>query len=679
MRVSMGRFASGAGALALVTAFLVSRSPASGAVTGAVPFSSADFNGYANGTEAHLGAVKVGTTQLVDLDQAFSGASTATGGLTSGIDNEEGAAVQPPQSSSVNSYGRGTGLEVGLGTTNPAITDANQVNLAHRAESTAAPNAAPVTKSIPVSLSPLVTASLVTGRAASFYDTATCPIGQPLSYGFGNAGGVNLLTVPGLVGGGSGSVVSVDTASTSTAQASSDMFLSPNGDGTYGLTSSSSDIIAPVILNLLGLAQVRIAVHNANSDVADPVTLTAKTTGESTGASVKLSTDDVLTATITAGGQTVSLLPNGEPSIPLSAIQKNGLHLPLTLQALPVDLQQVLTGLGNLAQYENLTPLATLVDSVSNQLSGLLGTVLGKIPTSDFDLSFGSIDVDTTPHQINGSATSPAVTVGGTKAAGAIDLIHVQLGVTGGIGGTPLPAQLVSLIGSLVNLAVGHLETSSNLAAAINCQIPVIKTSSVSTVQAGSSFTYTIDVPDPAQIAALACDLSNMTVTDTISDDQASPTFTVTSATQTQGGSAAGTVSPASATSTPVNTATVTWTGLSWKTGTPPDVLSIGIHVPSTSASGRIKDTVIATATLTGCTGGAEGATNVETAVNQTTLSGSYTLHAPGVGVAAAKQPSALPFTGAMGGYWQPVAGLVVLGLGGSALALGLRARRRRT
>lgn len=679
MRVSVGRFASGAGALALTTALLITTSPASGAATAGVPFSSADFHGYANGTEAHLGAVKVGTTQLVDVDQAFSGASTATGGLSSGIDNEEGAAVQPPQSSSVNSYGRGTGLEVGLGTTNPAITDANQVNLAGRAESKAAPNGPLVTRNIPVNLSPLVTASLVTGRAASFYDTATCPIGQPLSYGFGNAAGVNLLTVPGLVGGGSGSVLSVDTATTTTAQGTSDTFLSPNGDGTYGLTSSASDIIAPVILNLLGLAQVRVAVHNANSNVADPVSLTAKTTGESTGASVKLSSDDVLTATITAGGQTISLLPNEKPSIPISAIGSKGLHLTLSLQNLPVDLGQVLSALQNLATYENLAPLASLVQTLNTQLTNLLSTLLSKVPANDFNLNFGTIDVDTTPHQINGPATSPAVTVGGTEAAGSIDLIHAKIGLSGTIGGMSLPSALTSVLGNLVDLAVGHLETASNLAAAINCQIPVIKTSSASTVQAGNSFTYTIDVPDPAQMAALACDLSNMTVTDTITDDQSSPTFTVTSATQTQGGSAAGAISPSSATSTPVNTATVTWTGLSWQTGHPPDVLSITIHVPSTSSSGRIKDTVVATATLTGCNGGASGATNVSTAVNNTTLTGSYTLHAPGVGVAAAKQPSALPFTGAMGGYWQPVAGLVVLGLGGSALALGLRARRRRT
>jgi LPXTG-motif cell wall-anchored protein len=40
--------------------------------------------------------------------------------------------------------------------------------------------------------------------------------------------------------------------------------------------------------------------------------------------------------------------------------------------------------------------------------------------------------------------------------------------------------------------------------------------------------------------------------------------------------------------------------------------------------------------------------------------------------------PKNLPFTGAMGGPWQPIGGLAALGLAGGAFALVRRSRRRR-
>jgi len=616
MKSQLGRHATGVGAIALLVAALVTGSPASAAPSGAVPFGEASFHGYATGTEVHLGAITVGTTQVASVDQAFSGASTSTAGLTSVIRSETGSVVQPAEPSSVHAYGTGSGLEVGLATSTTAQTDDNQIILAGKAEQTAPPNTTATTKEVgPVSLPPVVSAAALIGRAAAIYSADQCPIGQPISYGLGDAADVNALDLT-----ANTPVLNTAGTGTSTAQTTSDTYLSANGDGTFGLTSEASEIIAPVTVTIPDLGYLTVTV--AGTTPNNPITLDAVTTGESTGASVQLHNADtvVIALHITATDTTTTILNEN-----LATLSPGGVHVNL----------------------------------------GIAGVV-----------SLGTVDIDATPHAIGGAATSAAVVTGGTAASGAIDLVHLDLAVT-------TPASLTPLL-SLANLYVGHLEASANLAAPITCSIPVLKTADPASVTAGQNFVYSIYVPNPAEIPLLSCNLDNITATDTITDKPGTgnPLFLVTSVND------GGHVSQTSATS-----ATVTWTGLNYtvaKVGDPPNppiTLTVNVAVPADSPSGTIQDTVVATGTAQGCNGGASGTENLGN-TNGTVLTGSVTLQEPSVTALppGSKTPTGsttptttgkLPFTGAIGGLWQPFAGLGVLGLGGGALALARRSRYR--
>lgn len=683
MNQRMGRLAVGAGIVALL-APVWAGAPAQAAVTNAVPFSQANFHGYATGSEAHLGGLIVsgatpgsGTT-LADIDQGFSGASTNTAGLTSTINSETTEVVQPAESASVKAYGTGSGIEVGLGVQGLPSVDANQIKIAGKAEQTAPPNSAEVTKQIgPISAEPVLDASLLTGHAAALYDPTQCPIGQPISYGQGDAANVNALTLvanqPTLNTAGTG---------TSTAQSQSDTFLSSNGDGTFGLTSEASEIVAPVTVNILNLftLQVTIAGKNPNS----PITLDATTTGEGTGGAVTLKNAGLLTVTLTPVGGTPVTIEQVDLSNPQTGGFQNGfLHVPLSTSALSGDLTQLSDAIAAVLAGNPVTgPLAPVFGpgGALNGLGGTAGATASQIASQLANLSLGYLDIDAVPHAIgsppNGTQGPPPSVVGGTAASGAIDLVDLNVQLSGSVLSFQLPSQISSI--DLAHLYIGHLETSANLTAPISCGIPVIKSANPTSVTAGQPFTYTIQVPDPAKIALIDCDLTNMTVTDVISDAQNKPTFKVDSA---QIGTTAGTI-----TQTSPNSATITWTGLDWKaaapgaTPTPPLTFTINVTVPSDSPAGIIQDTVNATATAANCNGGVTGEENVGN-VNGTVLTGEFTLQQPSVTaagtVAAASGPPSLPYTGGPGGLWQPLAGLAVLAAGAASLEAVRRLRRR--
>jgi hypothetical protein len=714
MKSPIGRGAAGATAAVLMLAgALVVGSPAGAAPTGAVPFGQANFHGDAAGSEVHVGAVNLGgTTNLADLTQAFSGASTNTAGLPNQIigDNagtSSGLLVQPAQSASVNAYGTGLGLGVGLVVPNNSSGD--QLKLAGKAERTAPPNQTALTVALPSSgdlnlPAGLATGGLLIGRGAAVYDPTQCPIGQPISYGLGNASNVGVLTYSALPSSLSsllstlltplgvtvpttGSVVETagDGTTTSTAQSDSATFLSSNGDGSFGLTSQAREIIAPLTLNLLALATVHITVSGNAAGTAppNPVSLAAITTGEGRGAEVQLLDNDFLGVTITVASTTTALIP---PTALSTIIGQGGIHLDLNPSTL---VSQLGTLISNLLPSTPLNPILTAIGGIVNQIGA------GTAPlTAPLNLSLGRIDIGTPVRAINGAAgtlpdPAPAGTASsqeGQMASGAWDLARVHVGLsapTGSPFATLIPAQL----SDLVDLTVGHLEATANLAAPITCSIPVIKTANPTSVQAGHPFTYTIQVPDPAKLALLDCNLVNITVTDTITDNTGSPTFVVTST--TVNGQPGGKFTPASATTA----ATVTWTGLTYTIaphGSPPNppiVLTINISVPSNSPAGIIQDLAVATGTINGCQGGASNISNIGGA-NTNVLTGTFKLVEPSVtaltptpasipGAPATTLPAALPFTGAIGGPWQPIAGVVVLGLGGGALALVRRSRRR--
>jgi hypothetical protein len=671
------------------------------AVTGAVNFPQAVFNGYSSGDEAHVNALPVtGATDLANTTQAFSGASTNTAGLSTPITGDDGGVsgtgllVQPAKAATNDAYGAGVGLTAGVGAA--ADGSGNQLNLANGASQVAPPNGPEQTATLlPSQVSTLPsgigTLGVLDSAGDAFYDPNSCPIGQPLSYGEADAANVSLLnfsslgtgasslmgllgSIPGLPTGAltlpsTGSLISTSGTGTATAESDSETFLSQNPDGTYGLTTQAREIIAPVTVNLFGQATLQLTVSGTTPN--SPVTLDSVTTGEGSGAQVTLGGNDIVQLALTVGTMTTNLLP-ANTSLD-TIVGDGGFTLDLNPSTLVTSLAAELAKL-------NLPGLpAGSISTITDPLATILNTVAtGTSPaTSALNVSLGTISIGTPVRAINGAVGSSPTEVGGTAASGAFDLARIDLGVSSPDMAiqSAIPAQLADV----ADVNVGHLEAAASLAAPINCTLQVVKTADPTSVTAGQNFNYTIQIPSPAELADISCNLSNVSATDTISVLSGTPTFTVT------GVSNGGTV-----TKNADGTSTVNWSGLSYTAaavGSPPNppiTLTITVAVPATSTAGQLQDLVTATGTPTSCNGGASGIAGLGQAADPATLSGSYTLPQPGVTAAAAAvaapavaAASTLPFTGGPGGLWQPVAGLVVLGAGAGALGLVRRSRRR--
>lgn len=329
MRAGLRGFVALAGATCLVGTYLAVPMAAN-AATGPTPFGSAVFSGYASGDEVHLGAVTLGTTQVADVEQAFSGATTNSAGLGTILKDPDPTAatntqtiIQPAQAGSVKAYGMGSGLEVGLGTSPTTDQkDLNQLLLTGKAESVAPPISPAVTKqiAIPAALSALATGGALIGRSNALFDPNVCPLGQPLSYGLGSASNVSLA---------GGLVQTAAAAAAQTANTSSFTYLNANADGTFGLASTATEIISPISVNLpggLGKLSVTLSGSQDGTAPANPVTLTAISHGDGTS-SVALTNDNFLTVTLTLLNITTVLVPptalaglTGPQAIPLTGL-----------------------------------------------------------------------------------------------------------------------------------------------------------------------------------------------------------------------------------------------------------------------------------------------------------------------------------------------------------------------
>jgi hypothetical protein len=176
-----GRIA--AATLVAVLALAIAAIPASASHN--QPFNRANFSGYATGQVLHTDAL----AEAGQVEEAWSGAAVNSNGLTA-ISNEMNRVVVPAQAAK-KTYGRGSGLELGLGV-DPAT--ANQLQL-QIAEAAAPPNSSVSTPTIELNqAAPLAYASVLTGEAeARWSNSSTCIIGQDLSAGRGFASDVQLL------------------------------------------------------------------------------------------------------------------------------------------------------------------------------------------------------------------------------------------------------------------------------------------------------------------------------------------------------------------------------------------------------------------------------------------------------------------------------------------------------
>lgn len=444
-----------------------------------VPAAQADYNGYSTGTVVHADALTVGTTRIADAEVAYSGATVAskgTGGVTRGpgaaagsIVNELDQVVQPALPNTNldanlkgdRSFGRGSGLEIGVGTTVGVDVNANQILLAQRALASAPPSTGLITKEVgPIKIDPVAYASLVRGQAqARWNGDSTCVVGEDLSTGLGYAADAQVLNLGGSSPGNDpfpGALVEANapTPERSVSQTKSVTKLVPQTDANgakigdnFALMTETRMTIAPI--TLLGNT---------------PTPLTIELLGEWVLRTV--ATGIPGQAQVHYGPGTVN------PQTPvLSIIQGTAINRLLSLQDLLGP-----TGLGPI------------------EIPGLLNIAIGEDPRGIGDTS---------------AASAPTKAADGTVAAAAVDVVRVQLlDGAGAVAGALIPGL------SALDVRVGHMESRAQVpAGGVKCNVPVSKTADKQTVNAGESFTYNITVTNPFA----DCDLTGVRVVDNIS------------------------------------------------------------------------------------------------------------------------------------------------------------------
>jgi uncharacterized repeat protein (TIGR01451 family) len=149
---------------------------------------SANYNGYASGAVVHAGVLPGGPTTLAEIDQAYAGAAANSQGFTSQIDSKINTVIQAADASK-KSGARGSGIELGIGQTNPIATAS--ALLAQKAIATAPPNSGLIDNKVNLALDPVVNATLAEGRAQANWNTDPqgnngCVLGQDVSNGFGH-------------------------------------------------------------------------------------------------------------------------------------------------------------------------------------------------------------------------------------------------------------------------------------------------------------------------------------------------------------------------------------------------------------------------------------------------------------------------------------------------------------
>jgi uncharacterized repeat protein (TIGR01451 family)/LPXTG-motif cell wall-anchored protein len=417
-----------------------------------VPAAEADYKGYSTGTVIHADAITAGTTRVLDTEVAFSGATVAskgTGGVTRGpgaangtVVNEMEQVVQPvlpntnldPNLQGDRVFGRGSGLEIGVGTTISQDVDANQILLAQRALASGPPTSSLVRREVgPVKIDPAAYASLLRGEAQVRWDgDNTCSLGEPLSYGLGYAADAQVLNLGGATPGDepfAGSAVETDLPDPERAvsQSRSVTRLVPQTDAAgnkigdnFGLMTETRMTIAPIDL-LDGALRLELL-------------------GEWVLRSV---------ATGLPGQSYVHYGPGAvSPETPVLRIIQD------TVPTTVLSLQDLLGSQG--------LPI---------EVPGIASIVIGEDPRA-----------------IGGDANSSPTQGGdGTVASGAVDAVRVQLLEAADLLGV-----------SVLDIRVGHMEAHAQVPpGGIRCNVPVTKTADKQTVNAGDTFTYNITVTNP--------------------------------------------------------------------------------------------------------------------------------------------------------------------------------------
>jgi uncharacterized protein DUF11 len=424
---------------ALVGAMVLPRS-----AFAAVPFDQARFNASATGTAVHADALQSGAApRLADAEEAFSSALVNSESLNGQDLNEMDRVIQPTSTtdpvvsvSNKNSYGQGSGLEIGVGL-DPASA-ANQILINGVAEAAAPPSTDVITKEVgPVPADPIAYASLLRGQAQANWSTGgDCILGADFSTGLGYAADAQLLNTGAANADGSmvNPTVAADAPGPERAVSQSlSHTLLVRQFGSDGKTLLGKDF------GLMGEVRQTIA----------PVTLFKGTPNEFT---LELAGEWVLQAVATG-------LPNK------GAVKGGFVHYG------PGEVSPS-TPIARIIQGGEVTDIVRFQDILGDE--GLVIPVPGV----------AEIAIGEDPRAIGGDADSkPTETP--TSVSGAVDVARVRL--------------LAQEDGTrAADIRVGHMEVKSVVpAGGISCQLPVTKDANPDSVNVGQNFTSTITIENP--------------------------------------------------------------------------------------------------------------------------------------------------------------------------------------
>ncbi|MGH9003224.1 MAG: hypothetical protein ACRDYV_08855, partial [Acidimicrobiia bacterium] len=205
--------------------------------------------GTTTGSVIHVDALNAGQTQLTKVDEAYSASTFTSNPIANILLNEMGRLTS--QALGANSgFGRGSGLEVGLGQDSAAEP---QLAL-QRAEAKSPPSTPLVEGKVEAAnIPPVATASLLLGQAQS-RAAAACTTGVDLSFGRGYAADASLAgdaiqsespTPP--------APAAAESRSGTRLVPQANPIPTPEGIARFGLQSETRQIIAPVVIGPLTL------------------------------------------------------------------------------------------------------------------------------------------------------------------------------------------------------------------------------------------------------------------------------------------------------------------------------------------------------------------------------------------------------------------------------------------
>lgn len=467
--MNRSRIVLAAAVLAVMAVGAIPSSPAAAQV----PFSTADFSGYATGTAVHVDALQLGETGPVvaNVDEAFSSATVASLGTDTieafgpnaapgTIVNEVDNVLQPalpnteldPELKGDRSYARGSGIEVGV--LNELPIDENSLILDSKVQGSAPPSTQLLEAQVgPVAADPLAYASLLRGQAVARWNADGCILGEPISSGLGYAADAQL----------------VNTGA-------------QNEDGTFAAPLAAADAPDP---------------ERAVSSTVSQTRLVAQTAADNSRL-----------------GPAFGLMTEARATIAPTTFFK-GTPNEFTVEVLGEwALKAVATGVGGAAgnwvfygpaDTSPETPVVRVIQGdaitqlTTQDLLGDTGLVI-NVP------GVAEIAVGEDPRAIGGDADSePELAADGTSAAAAVDVVRITLLEQRDDAGA------VTFSGA--DFRLGHMEARAKVpSGGIECSLPVTKTVDNEFVSPGDEFNYTITVINPFA----DCELTSVRVEDVI-------------------------------------------------------------------------------------------------------------------------------------------------------------------